>query len=98
VLNSPWGVALAPSNFGDLSGALLIGNFGDGKINRFDQNSGDFLDSVNDSKGKPIATWAIKFGSGSTVGGATSATNELFFTAGTNACSASLRTTEIALA
>src|SRR5262249_54965157 len=35
-LNSPWGVALAPAGFGELGGALWIGNFGDGHINAFD--------------------------------------------------------------
>src|SRR5205814_8663233 len=35
-LNSPWGLAVAPSNFGAFSGNLLVGNFGDGHINAFD--------------------------------------------------------------
>ena len=35
-LNSPWPVALAPDGFGELRGKLLIGNFGDGKINAFE--------------------------------------------------------------
>src|SRR5262249_32376699 len=35
-LKAPWGMALAPSNFGPLAGKLLIGNFGDGHINAFD--------------------------------------------------------------
>jgi len=34
-LNSPWGIAVAPNNFGQFSGDLLIGNFGDGRINAF---------------------------------------------------------------
>ena len=33
LLNSPWGIALAPDGFGNLGGDLLIGNFGDGRIN-----------------------------------------------------------------
>ena len=34
-LNSPWGLALAPGNFGKFSGDLLVGNFGNGHINAF---------------------------------------------------------------
>ena len=41
-LNSPWGLALAPSQFGALAGDLLIGNFGDGTINAYDPVSGNF--------------------------------------------------------
>ncbi len=40
-LNSPWGVTLAPAGFGQFAGDLLIGNFGDGKINVFDPATGD---------------------------------------------------------
>jgi hypothetical protein len=40
VLNSPWGLALAPSNFGVFSNDLLVGNFGDGTINAFDITTG----------------------------------------------------------
>ena len=39
-LNAPWGIALAPADFGTFSNALLVGNFGDGKINAFDASSG----------------------------------------------------------
>ncbi len=66
-LNAPWGIAVAPANFGTLSGALLVGNFGDGKINGFDINSGAFIQSVNDSTGNAIVTdglWGITFGNG----------------------------------
>src|SRR5262249_43413991 len=35
-LNEPWGLALAPAGFGDLGGALLVGNHGDGRISAFD--------------------------------------------------------------
>jgi uncharacterized protein (TIGR03118 family) len=31
-LNSPWGMTMAPANFGQLGGELLVGNFGDGRI------------------------------------------------------------------
>jgi uncharacterized protein (TIGR03118 family) len=68
-LNSPWGVALAPSNFGDLSGALLIGNFGDGQINAFEPDEGEFVGKVRNPTGQPIVIeglWAIKFGNDAT--------------------------------
>src|SRR5256886_14156333 len=42
-LNAPWGMAIAPANFGDFSGSLLVGNFGDGTINAFNPTSGAFL-------------------------------------------------------
>jgi len=48
-LNAPWGVALAPADFGTLSNALLVGNFGDGKINAFDPTTGRFIGTVQNS-------------------------------------------------
>jgi uncharacterized protein (TIGR03118 family) len=80
-LNSPWGVALAPSDFGTFSGDLLIGNFGDGKINAFDPNSGAFLGTLTDASGNPIVIdglWGLLFGNGGNGGPA----DDLFFTAG----------------
>jgi uncharacterized protein (TIGR03118 family) len=64
-LNSPWGVALAPQGFGELSGKLLIGNFGDGKINAFDPETGGTSVPLNTSAGQPMVLdglWALKFG------------------------------------
>jgi len=83
-LDSPWGVALAPTGFGELGGALWIGNFGNGHINAFDPESGKFLSKVRDPRGKAIlidGLWTITFGSGSGNGGAS---NTLYFTAGPN--------------
>lgn len=83
-LNSPWGVALAPTGFGELGGALWIGNFGNGHINAFDPESGKFLSKVRDPKGKEIlidGLWAITFGSNNDNGGGA---NTLYFTAGPN--------------
>jgi uncharacterized protein (TIGR03118 family) len=80
-LNSPWGIALAPSNFGQFSGDLLIGNFGDGTINAFDPTTGAFLGTLDDASGKPIVIqglWGLLFGNGGSGG----ATDELFFSAG----------------
>jgi uncharacterized protein (TIGR03118 family) len=83
-LNSPWGVALAPTGFGELGGALWIGNFGNGSINAFDPDSGKFLSKVRDPKGQAIlidGLWTIRFGSNNGNGGAA---NTLYFTAGPN--------------
>jgi uncharacterized protein (TIGR03118 family) len=84
-LNAPWGVALAPNNFGQFSGDLLVGNFGfgDGKINAFDPSTGEFLGYVSDANGQPLAIeglWYLTFGNG--VNGGDS--NALYFTAGIN--------------
>jgi len=63
-LNAPWGVAIAPANFGDFSNDVLIGNFGDGAINAFDR-TGNFLGQVKDGAGHPIVNpglWELSFG------------------------------------
>jgi uncharacterized protein (TIGR03118 family) len=82
-LNQPWGVALAPSNFGPLSNTLLISNNStDGTINGFDPKTGDFVGTIRDEFGEKIMLtnlWAVAFGGGSTNNGAT---NELFITVG----------------
>ena len=82
-LNSPWGLALAPADFGKFSGALLIGNFGDGRINAYDPVSGRFLGNLRNQHGQALSIdglWTITFGNG----GAAGSPNELFFTAGIN--------------
>jgi len=80
-LDSPWGVALAPAGFGTFGNDLLVGNFGDGKINAFDPTSGKFLGSLSDQHGKTLrieGLWGLAFGSGPNTGDP----NTLFFTAG----------------
>ncbi len=81
-LHSPWGLALAPDNFGPFSNAVLIGNnVDDGRINAFTE-AGAFLGTLTDPSGKPISInqlWGLEFGKGA---GANGATNQLFFTAG----------------
>ena len=87
-LNSPWGLALAPDNFGRFSGDLLVGNFGDGRIHAFDPNqlteAGEFeaVGLLHSASGKPVkieGLWALQFGHNSSANGLT---NTLFFTAG----------------
>lgn len=82
-LNSPWGLAFAPDKFGPFSNALLVGNFGDGRINAYDLRTGKFLGTLRDKHGNPIVNeglWAITFGNGTSAG----AQDTLFFTAGLN--------------
>jgi len=79
-LDSPWGMAVAPGNFGDFSNDLLIGNFGDGMINAFDFN-GNLLGHLNDTNGNAIVNqglWGLAFGNG----GPGFNPNALYFTAG----------------
>ena len=81
-LNSPWGLAIAPATFGDFGGALLVGNFGDGKINAYNLTTGALMGTLNDREGNPIVIpglWSINFGNGSKSDVAT-----LYFTAGPN--------------
>ena len=80
-LNSPWGVTISPASFGVFGSALLVGNFGDGRINAFNPTTGAFLGTLNDEAGNPIEIdelWAITFGNG--VGGGD--TGSLYFNAG----------------
>ncbi|MBV9610240.1 MAG: TIGR03118 family protein [Acidobacteria bacterium] len=81
-LEAPWGVAIAPANFGSFGGQLLVGNFGNGWINVFDLASGNFVDTLKNSGGNVIVIdglWALVFRSDG-VGGP----DTLYFTAGTN--------------
>jgi uncharacterized protein (TIGR03118 family) len=81
-LNSPWGLEIAPSTFGQFAGDLLVGNFGDGMINAFDATSGAFEGVLRGSNGLPLDItdlWAISIGNGTAVGGSA---NSLYFTAG----------------
>ncbi|MGA3202877.1 MAG: TIGR03118 family protein [Bryobacteraceae bacterium] len=80
-LNSPWGMQIAPATFGQFSGALLVGNFGDGTINAFDPAKGTKLGTLQDPTGHPVAIlglWGLLFGNGGKGGD----TSTLYFTAG----------------
>ncbi len=83
VLNAPWGIAMAPAGFGSASGDLLIGNFGDGNINRFDPATGNSLGPITLASGKQLVIpglWALAFGNGA----ANQPVGSLFYTAGPN--------------
>lgn len=80
-LNSPWGIARASFAFGPFSGKILIGNFGDGRINVFN-NDGTFVDQLEDVHGKPLVIdglWTLTLG-----GGRNSSPDTLYFSAGPN--------------
>jgi uncharacterized protein (TIGR03118 family) len=75
-LNAPWGMAVAPANFGTFSGMLLVGNFGNGEINAYNPSTGAFIGTLNGSNGNPIVIsglWALVMYNGS-----------LYYTAGPN--------------
>jgi uncharacterized protein (TIGR03118 family) len=81
-LNAPWGVAIAPQNFGKLSGAILVGNFGGaGLIMAYDNATGKFIDHLRNEKDERVAIeglWALAFGNGASLGDS----NALYFAAG----------------
>jgi uncharacterized protein (TIGR03118 family) len=88
-LNSPWGLALSPADFGTFSNDLLVGNFGDGRIHAYDPSESDTLGNgeykrrgmLHSDGGPPLeieGLWALRFGNG----GAAGPMNTLFFTAG----------------
>ena len=80
-LNAPWGVVLAPAGFGGYGGALLIGNFGDGRINAFKPATGELLGELQNASGAPISIEGLRgLIFGSSVQADSSRT--LYFTAG----------------
>jgi len=79
-LDSPWGLALAPAGFGQFSGDLLVGNFGNGHINVYNPATGAHLGQLRRHNGKPIVIdglWGLRFGNGNAA-----KTNQLIFSAG----------------
>lgn len=79
-LNSPWGMVVAPENFGKFSGKLLVGNFGDGRINVFDRKTGHFEGQVTRPDGQPIeidGLWGLKRGTAAAGG-----PDQIWFAAG----------------
>ena len=82
-INAPWGLAIAPSNFGTFSGDLLIGNLYDSKIDAYNlgpavpQFEGSI--TVNTGFASPVGLWALAFGNG-----VTGDMDTLYFTAGIN--------------
>ena len=84
-LDAPWGLALAPATFGRYAGDLLVGNFGDGQINAYEETAGGFehRGTLRDPSGQKLAIdglWALEFGNA----GSNGSPDVLFFTAGPN--------------
>lgn len=82
-LNSPWGLASAPPSFGDYAGDLLVGNFGDGRINAFDPTTFAFVGQLPDVANQPLTIdglWGIMPGNGGSAG----SSQEIYFSAGPN--------------
>ena len=81
-LDSPWAVTLAPTTFGAFGGDILVGNFGDGRIDAFNPTTGQFLGQLR-NHGGPITIsglWGLRFPAGSL----NVTPNALYFTAGIN--------------
>ena len=79
-LNAPWGIAIAPTSFGDFGGKLLISNFGSGHINAYDPSTGAYLGQLKDAAGKVITIpgiWDIATN-------VSASPSTLFYTAGPN--------------
>jgi uncharacterized protein (TIGR03118 family) len=92
-LNSPWGLTIAPSNFGQFSNDILVGNFGNSHINAFDPSTGAFLGQLTGANGKPLildggvkgsdekGLWGLfAFGASAAAG----STNTVYFSSGFN--------------
>jgi uncharacterized protein (TIGR03118 family) len=80
--NAPWGVAMAPADFGPASNMILVGQFGSGKIAVFDPMTGRFRGLLRgEHHHRPVmieGLWALSFGNGANAG----PLNTLYFTAG----------------
>jgi uncharacterized protein (TIGR03118 family) len=82
-LNSPWGLAIAPSSFEQFAGDLLVGNFGDGRINAFDLATDTFVDQLPGIGGQPLSIdglWALTTGNDVSAGNSQS----IYLSAGPN--------------
>ena len=80
-LNAPWGMTIAPASFGEFAGDLLVGNFGDGRINAFNLANNSFVGQLDGTNGLPLSIdglWGLTVGNGA-MGGSTGA---VYFSAG----------------
>jgi uncharacterized protein (TIGR03118 family) len=83
MLNSPWGMTIAPADFGHFGGRLLVSNFGNGTIGAYDVMTGAFIGLVRNADGTKFVRhglWGIQFGNGFD----NQPTNTLFFSAGSH--------------
>src|ERR1700744_67015 len=80
-LNSPWGITHAPAGFAAATETILVGNFGDGKINVFDLN-GNYKGQLQTNGTAMVieGLWALDF-----LKANPGASSRLYFTAGPSA-------------
>jgi len=82
-LNAPWGIVLAPADFGEFSHAILVANFGSGTVAAFNPVTGQFMGNMLKPDNSVLTIdglWGLGFGNG----GPSGPGNRLFFTAGPN--------------
>ena len=80
-LNGPWGLTVAPANFGPFSNQLLVGNFSDGTIVGFDTTTRRATEYMRGASGDKLVIqglWGLLFGNGASLGDS----NALYFAAG----------------
>lgn len=83
LLNAPWGLVEAPSDFGAYSHDVLVGQFGSGEILAYNAITGHFDGVLMDATNQPIkigGLWGLSVGNSAASGSATS----LYFAAGSN--------------
>jgi uncharacterized protein (TIGR03118 family) len=85
-LNAPWGLAIAPAAWGNLAGSLLVGDFGDGRVNVIPSNGAGGFDDHNATQLRNAATgkklsipglWSLTAGTAAAGG-----TDSMWFSAG----------------
>ncbi|MGB8381639.1 MAG: TIGR03118 family protein [Dermatophilaceae bacterium] len=79
-LDSPWGITVAPAGFGRFSGDVLVGNFGDGRINAYDPQTGRMLGTLRGSNDRALSIdglWGLLVGDAAAGG-----PNAVWFSAG----------------
>jgi uncharacterized protein (TIGR03118 family) len=87
-LNAPWGLAWAPNDWERFGGHLLVGNFGDGRINGFRPTASGWearghLKNANHTPLVIDGLWGIGFGNNNgSNNGASGSDHNLYFAAG----------------
>jgi uncharacterized protein (TIGR03118 family) len=82
-LSDPWGLAIAPTSFGNLAGDLLVGNLHSGQISVFNLSNNTAVGTLNGTNGAPIVIqdlWALYVGNNAGSG----SNQQVYFTAGSN--------------
>jgi len=84
-LNSPWGMVIAPSGFGQFGSLLFVGNFGDGRINVYNPDNGGYHGALHDASGHTLlirGLWGLAFLSDEGAANGNITEKRLYFTAG----------------